>query len=120
AKRSPSPVSNVEDSSGLAAAADDVEWVLNSKVRDTHHLQLSTEVSSLLDTLMKTLLARHVEPFYAEQVHGWETPQILHYGVGGHYIAHVDAETLYKDEAGLSLWEKTLDRDLSLVCFLND
>lgn len=120
AKRSPSPVSNVEDASGLAAATHDVEWVLNSKVRDTHHLQLSADINSLLDALMKAMVARHVEPFYAEQVRDWETPQILHYGVGGHYIAHVDAETLYKDEVGLSLWEKTLDRDLSLVCFLND
>jgi hypothetical protein len=32
----------------------------------------------------------------------------------------VDAETLYKDDAGLDLWEKTLDRDLSVVYFLND
>jgi predicted 2-oxoglutarate/Fe(II)-dependent dioxygenase YbiX len=40
--------------------------------------------------------------------------------VGGHYIPHVDAETLYKDDIGLDMWEKTLDRDLSVVYFLND
>ncbi len=49
-----------------------------------------------------------------------EPLQILHYGVGGHYIPHVDAETLYKDDDGLELWEKTLDRDLSVVYFIND
>jgi prolyl 4-hydroxylase len=49
-----------------------------------------------------------------------EPSQILHYGAGGHYIPHVDAETLYKDDIGLNMWEKTLDRDLSVVYFLND
>jgi predicted 2-oxoglutarate/Fe(II)-dependent dioxygenase YbiX len=49
-----------------------------------------------------------------------EPPQVLHYGSGGHYIPHVDAETLFKDDSGLDLWEKSLDRDLSVVCFLND
>lgn len=121
AKRSPSAVSNVEDSSADSSGSPDgVDWVLNTKVRDTHHLQIPTRISALLDSVLKDMVSRHVEPFYQEDVRDWETPQILHYGVSGHYIPHVDAETLYKDETGVSLWEKTLDRDLSLVCFLND
>lgn len=119
AGRAPSPVSNLEDDA-QAPSSDEVEWVLNTKVRDTQHLQLSEEINALLDALLQDLVARHVGPFYAARIRDWETPQLLHYGRGGHYIPHVDAETLYKDDHGLSLWEKTLDRDLSLVCFLND
>ena len=61
-----------------------------------------------------------VEPFYNVKIRDWEPLQLLHYGTGGHYIPHVDAETLYTDEDGLELWEKTLDRDISVVYFLND
>jgi predicted 2-oxoglutarate/Fe(II)-dependent dioxygenase YbiX len=61
-----------------------------------------------------------INPFFKVEVCDREPSQILHYGVGGHYIPHVDAETLYKDDVGLDIWERTLDRDLSIVYFLND
>jgi predicted 2-oxoglutarate/Fe(II)-dependent dioxygenase YbiX len=103
------------------AAQDSAEtqWVIDKNIRDTQEVQLSqTMVAKLAD--IEGALAAHINRFYAVEVRDSEPWQILHYGVGGHYIPHVDAETLFKDDDGLELWEKTLDRDLSVVCFLND
>lgn len=98
-----------------------VDWVLDRQVRDTQEVQLPTAVTAQLDRLLQGWVEAHINPFYAVQVRDWEPLQVLHYGVGGHYLPHVDAEAPLRDEElGLELWEKTLDRDLSVVCFLND
>lgn len=109
-------VSNFEDDSEDRG----VEWVVNRKVRDTQQIHLSSAVADTLHRIDDACIAAYIDPFYVVKVCGRESPQILHYGVGGHYIPHVDSETLYKDEIGLEMWEKTLDRDLSVVYFLND
>ena len=109
-------VSNFEDDSEDRG----VEWVVNRKVRDTQQIHLSSAVADTLHGIDDACIAAYIDPFYVVKVCGRESPQILHYGVGGQYIPHVDSETLYKDEIGLEMWEKTLDRDLSVVYFLND
>jgi predicted 2-oxoglutarate/Fe(II)-dependent dioxygenase YbiX len=102
------------------APEEGVEWVVNKEIRDTHHLHQTTTIARKLRSLVKAGVGSYVEPFYNVKIRDWEPLQLLHYGEGGHYIPHVDAETLYTDEDGLELWEKTLDRDLSVVYFLND
>jgi predicted 2-oxoglutarate/Fe(II)-dependent dioxygenase YbiX len=48
-------------------------------------------------------------------------PQLLHYGVDGHYMPHCDGESLWKPPGNEPLiWRKSTDRDLSTVLFLND
>jgi predicted 2-oxoglutarate/Fe(II)-dependent dioxygenase YbiX len=111
-----SPVSNFEDD----AQVGDVEWVINKQIRDTQQVKLTRAIEKKLAAIDDACIASFINPFYKVEVRDCEPPQILHYGVGGHYIPHVDAETLYKDDNGLELWEKTLDRDLSVVCFIND
>ncbi len=104
------------------AAADSAatQWVVDKSIRDTQEVQLSDDVRARLAGIERGWVSRYIEPFYAVEVRDSEPWQILRYGPGGHYIPHVDAETLFKDDDGLELWEKTLDRDLSVVCFLND
>lgn len=102
------------------APEEGVEWVINKDIRDTHHLHQTTTIVRKLRSIVKGGISSFVEPFYNIKIRDWEPLQLLHYGSGGHYIPHVDAETLYTDEEGLELWEKTLDRDLSVVYFLND
>jgi predicted 2-oxoglutarate/Fe(II)-dependent dioxygenase YbiX len=97
----------------------DTQWVVDKNIRDTQEVRLSQRMVAKLADIERALVAC-INPFYAVEVRDSEPWQILHYGVGGHYIPHVDAETLFKDDDGLELWEKTLDRDLSVVCFLND
>ena len=109
-------VSNFEDES----ESESVEWVVNRNVRHTQEVQLSSSITQKLRSIDDASIAAFISPFYRVKIRDTEPPHILHYGVGGHYIPHVDAETLYKDEIGLEMWEKTLDRDLSVVYFLND
>jgi PKHD-type hydroxylase len=110
-----SAVSNFEGE----ADTDGVEWIINRDIRDTQHVHLTDEITEKLSSIEDASVRAFVNPFYEVEVQDCEPLQILHYGVGGHYIPHVDAETLYKDDIGLDLWEKTLDRDLSVVYFLN-
>ena len=116
ARMTDSLVSNFEDD----AQADSTEWVVNRNIRDTQEVHLPGEVIDTIGGMHAKAISAFVNPFYAIDVRDSEPLQVLHYGVGGHYIPHVDAETLYKDDIGLDLWEKTLDRDLSVVYFLND
>ncbi len=102
------------------AEAGVVEWVVNHKVRDTQEVHLPVAIREKLNSIDDASVLRFINTFYKVEVRDREPLQLLHYGVGGHYIPHVDAETLYKDETGLDMWEKTLDRDLSVVYFLND
>jgi len=104
----------------LAEEAPDGEWIVNRKVRDTQQVPVPATVAEQLRRIDTASIDAFIDPFYAIEVRDSEPSQILHYGVGGHYIPHVDAETLYKDDIGLDMWEKTLDRDLSVVYFLND
>jgi predicted 2-oxoglutarate/Fe(II)-dependent dioxygenase YbiX len=99
---------------------DDVKWIVDRNIRDTQEVQLPDEIRDKLVAIDAASVLAFINPFYNVEVGDREAPGILHYGVGGHYIPHVDAETLYKDDDGLDLWEKTLDRDLSVVYFLND
>lgn len=102
------------------APEEGVEWVVDKEIRDTHHLHQTTTIARKLRSVLKAGISAFIEPFYNVKIRDWEPLQLLHYGAGGHYIPHVDAETLYTDEDGLELWEKTLDRDISVVYFLND
>lgn len=116
AQMTDSAVSNFADE----ADTDAVEWVINRDIRDTQQVHLTDAITEKLSSFEDASVRAFVNPFYQVEVLDREPAQILHYGVGGHYIPHVDAETLYKDDIGLDLWEKTLDRDLSVVYFLND
>jgi predicted 2-oxoglutarate/Fe(II)-dependent dioxygenase YbiX len=107
--------SNVADESQA-----DAEWIINKNVRDTQEVKLVALATQRLNASVEASARKLIEPFFRIEVRDWEPVQLLHYGMGGHYIPHVDAETLYKDEIGLEMWEKTLDRDLSIVYFLND
>jgi Rps23 Pro-64 3,4-dihydroxylase Tpa1-like proline 4-hydroxylase len=116
AEMTDSLVSNFEEPQDAAAT----EWVVNRNIRDTQEVHLPAVILEKLGDIHRSNIANVINPFYAIAVRDSEPAQILHYGAGGHYIPHVDAETLYTDEIGLEMWEKTLDRDLSVVYFLND
>lgn len=116
ARMTDSLVSNFEDE----AEPGVVDWVVNKRIRDTQEVQLPADAIARLNGILDAGVQAFIDPFYAVRVRDREPPQVLHYGTGGHYIPHVDAETLFKDDSGLDLWEKSLDRDLSVVYFLND
>ena len=47
----------------------------------------------------------------------YERPQVLRYETGGQYIQHADSEILLP---GVRAWFKNIDRDISLLIYLND
>jgi predicted 2-oxoglutarate/Fe(II)-dependent dioxygenase YbiX len=96
-----------------------IESSIEKNVRDTQWVDY-TEIHDLVYDLYKDIVKNIINPFYNIEVKDSEMPQFLHYGVGGHYKPHNDAEALWKAPNGDVFWRKSMDRDLSTVLFLND
>ena len=47
----------------------------------------------------------------------YETPDLMRYRAGGHYVRHADNANM---DMASQLWSKVIDRDLSLLLYLND
>lgn len=98
----------------------ELEWVLDRRVRDTQEVDLPPPVRERIAKIQAAANAHHIHPFYGVEVRDAEPFQLLHYGTQGHYAPHVDAETPLRDEDDREFWEKSMDRDLSVVYFLSD
>ena len=72
---------------------------------------------STINRLIREAYLELTERFIGEPLAWFETPQILHYSPGGFYIKHADSENM-DPETGC--WHKAIDRDLSLLIYLND
>ena len=95
------------------------EWVVNKEVRDTQHVEMGPILPKIID-LFKSTVKEIINPFYEIEILESEIPQILSYSVGGHYRPHVDGESLWQTPNNELIWKKSVDRDLSIVFFLND
>jgi predicted 2-oxoglutarate/Fe(II)-dependent dioxygenase YbiX len=79
------------------------------------------DIASEIIDLFRNVVTNVINPFYEFEVKDSELPQLLHYGVDGHYMPHCDGESLWKPPGNEPLiWRKSTDRDLSTVLFLND
>lgn len=74
---------------------------------------LQTEIEGLMHELWTGVVAAH----YGVEIDWFELPEILRYRAGGRYDPHVDAEN-WDRESGR--WVRGVDRDLSLLLYLND
>ena len=72
-----------------------------------------------LSGIVGNLLAAYVEPFYDRKVEWWERPRLLRYTVGDRYGLHADADRKV-DVGGSLVWRRHLDRDVSLILYVND
>jgi predicted 2-oxoglutarate/Fe(II)-dependent dioxygenase YbiX len=98
----------------------DTKFSVDKKVRDTQMIDLEDIASEIID-LYRNVVTNVINPFYEFEVKDSELPQLLHYGIDGHYMPHCDGESLWKPPGNESLiWRKSTDRDLSTVLFLND
>jgi predicted 2-oxoglutarate/Fe(II)-dependent dioxygenase YbiX len=95
------------------------EWVVNKEVRDTQIIEAGPLFPKIVD-LFKNTVKEIINPFYGIEIFESEVPQILSYGIGGHYCPHIDGESLWQNPKGELIWKKSIDRDLSIVFFLND
>lgn len=95
------------------------EWVTDKKTRNTQISPIEPvypQVSELLHHIVKNV----INPFYQFEVDSCEVPQLLSYEVGGHYKPHIDGEGIWTAPDQTQIWRKTVDRDLSMVLYLND
>ena len=95
------------------------EFAVDKKVRDTQVVDGTGIMPDLIDLLRNTV-KNVINPFYGFEINDSEVPQILSYSEGGHYVPHVDGESLWKSPKNELIWRKSTDRDLSIVFFLNN
>lgn len=95
------------------------EWVTDKKFRDTQICKIEPVLNEVED-LMRNIVKNIINPFYDFEIRDSEVPQLLHYGVGGHYLPHIDGYAEWLNPDGSKVWRKSVDRDLSFVLYLND
>lgn len=95
------------------------EWRVQKEVRDTQIIDAGSLFPKIID-LLKDTVKEVINPFYGVEICESEIPQILSYSVGGHYLPHVDSESLWQTPDGEIIWKKSTNRDLSMVFYLND
>ena len=96
------------------------KFSVDKKVRDTQMIDLEDIAGEIID-LYRNTVVNIINPFYEFEIKDSELPQLLHYGIDGHYLPHCDGESLWKPPGNDPLiWRKSTDRDLSTVFFLND
>jgi predicted 2-oxoglutarate/Fe(II)-dependent dioxygenase YbiX len=96
-----------------------IEWVVDKKMRDTQFIEYEPIKDKIID-LFRSTVKEVINPFYGIEISESEIPQMLSYGIGGHYKPHIDGESLWRTPDGELIWKKSIDRDLSIVMFLND
>ncbi len=95
------------------------EWITDKKTRDTQIAPIEP-VFPQVNELMHHIVKHIINPFYQFEVDSSEVPQLLCYNVGGHYQPHIDGEGVWTAPDQTQLWRKTVDRDLSMVLYLNN
>jgi predicted 2-oxoglutarate/Fe(II)-dependent dioxygenase YbiX len=95
------------------------EWRVDKTIRDTQHIEMGKIQPKIIE-LMHNVVKEVVNPFYEVEISESEVPQILSYGIGGHYCPHIDGESLWQTPDGELIWKKSTERDISMVFYLND
>lgn len=96
-----------------------IVYKVDKRIRHAQRVNI-TPILDDIDRINQRNIQRYVNPFFAVNISGLEKPQLLVYGAGGHHKPHIDGEGKYVNAQGREVWRKSLDRDLSVVYFLND
>ena len=70
-----------------------------------------------IDRWVAKIMYDMLAPTLKTGVREYTPPDLMRYDVGGYYKAHADSEIF---EASSGTWKKVLDRDYSLLLYLND
>jgi len=84
--------------------------------RVTDYVDYRKKEKVVMDWIKRAIRTQLV-PFYRTDIEWFEKPSILYYRPGGKYGEHADSQYYDKDK---NLWIKCLDRDYSLLIYLND
>ena len=99
-------------------SSGDTHWKVDKSIRDTQISDIRPIMPKIEELFIHTV-KNIINPFYGINLIDSEIPQLLSYEVGGHYKPHIDGEALWKPPNGEAIWKKSVDRDLSIVFFLN-
>ncbi len=97
----------------------EVDSYFDETVRDTFIVPLHG-IMDELQIILHRMITEHVEPFFDQKIEWWEAPQLLSYKAGGLYKPHSDAARWVPTPGGKGRWERYLDRDISLLLYVND
>ena len=75
------------------------------------------EKREVLNRWVRRALEERIAPESGRRFAWFERPQMLKYNPGGFYKAHADSDYFLPDR---KVWQKTLDRDVSLLIYLNE
>lgn len=70
-----------------------------------------------LHQIVKTAFINMAEHLFSARLQWYESPDLMRYHPGGFYARHADSENI---DSQTRLWKKVIDRDLSLLIYLND
>ena len=93
-------------------------WKTDKDIRNTQTVPVEPIFPGLKELFFHSV-KNIINPFYGIDVLESEIPQLLVFKPGGHYKPHVDGEALWNSPDG-PIWKKSVDRDLSVIFFLND
>lgn len=98
----------------------------SSTVNNLHLVEDDRRISELVELeehqnrinkLVGTLYSDLALEYYGRTLDWYERPQLLRYREGGLYVKHADSDNF---DSVTRTWNKTIDRDLSLLIYLND
>ena len=90
------------------------------EIRDVELVGVSDLIKSHMNEYFNYLSEEIINPFYGVEVDEYVGVNYCKYDVGGHYLSHCDSEQVMNLKNGKDIWKKVLDRDLSIVLYLND
>jgi len=100
-------------------ATGKTSWIVDKQTRDTQIVPMGPLYPKIED-LFRNTVKNIINPFYQVEVDSSEIPQVLSYGIGGHYRPHIDGESIWMTPRGEKIWKKSTNRDLSILYFLNN
>jgi hypothetical protein len=92
---------------------------VDKETRDTYAIPIQG-IEDRLRSIFYRVVTEQIEPFYAIEMEWWEKPQFLYYQKGGKYKPHVDSDRWQPRPGGGGAWVRDLDRDISVLIYLND
>jgi prolyl 4-hydroxylase len=96
-----------------------ISWQVDKNTRDTQIVPMGN-LFPKIEELLRHAVKEVINPFYGIEIKSSEIPQVLSYGIGGHYKPHIDGESIWVTPKGEHIWKKSTDRDISMVFYLND
>jgi len=70
-----------------------------------------------INNMVKTIFTELAAKCFGQSLDWFEAPDLMRYRTGGYYIRHADSENMDLES---QTWNKVIDRDISLLIYLND